>query len=491
MSTTYPFDTVLQMKLLALLARHPGRVLRIIDPKYFTAGQYTEVAQIVQELYDNYLPTNPDFRLDYDSLKAAVLAKKTDHDERKQLKRLLKNIYDLPLGNSHILIDEAKKFLRTERMHEVLIQAERQLGRGNEDSPDKAFEIVKKAYESLPLNGANAETSIRALRDSLQKQMDKPPKEVEWDVPGFFPMRATILFAGRKGEGKSYLLQALGKASREGSELVKGLPVTKRRFLYLVREGGQELYDQRFRELEFDYRKQSRKFQLWGPWMEPMPPKILETGAPYREWAKEFAPCAIAIDGLRRFFDGDENSSEVMDPVGQELTSWTRGASVYIAHHRGRSKSVESRGSTAIEDCVSVQYVVEARREGRRISKIEVRCVKNWYGEEKTLLLEPHWDDGKFWFTGGEDTQAEDRWARDKEKVLSRTSVTEWRSRTAILEDLEGEIGRDRVIEILDSESGNNGKLRAKRGSKPGAPFEYRRVRKAEADSSSDSGEKE
>jgi hypothetical protein len=93
----------------------------------------------------------------------------------------------------------------------------------------------------------------------------------------------------------------------------------KKSFLYLVREGAQELYDQRFHELEFDYRKQSRRFQLWGPWMEHMPPKILETGNPYREWAKEFAPCSMAIDGLRRFFDGDENSSEVMDPVGQEL----------------------------------------------------------------------------------------------------------------------------------------------------------------------------
>jgi hypothetical protein len=59
------------------------------------------------------------------------------------------------------------------------------------------------------------------------------------------------------------------------------------------------------------------------------------------------------------------------------------------------------------------------------------------------------------------------------------------------LEDLEGEIGRDRVIELLDSEAGRNGKLRSKRSSKPGAPFEYRRVRKGEAGSSSDSEEKE
>ena len=87
--------------------------------------------------------------------------------------------------------------------------------------------------------------------------------------------------------------------------------------------------------------------------------------------------------------------------------------------------------------------------------------------------------------------EAEDRWAHYKEKVLSQTSVTEWVPRATILESLEGEIGRDRIIEILDSESGKNGKLRAKRSSKAGAPFQYCRKRKAEAESSSGSGEDE
>ena len=480
----YPFGQVFQMKLLALLVQKPQKVLGIVEPQYFTIVNYIEVSRIALEIYAKYLPKKPDFRLDYESLKEAVYATETDSHTRHNFKRLLKDIFRMPPDDSPLLIDQTREFIKERQYRETLIAAEK-------DITNRNYARVHERIEKLHplLNVASAETSIRALRDSLRQQMDKPPKEVEWDVPGFFPARATILFGGRKGEGKSYILQAMGKASREGSELVKGLPVVRKSFLYLVREGVQELYDQRFRELEFDYRKQSRKFQLWGPWMEPMPPKILETGTPYREWAKEFAPCSIAIDGLRRFFDGDENSSEVMDPVGQELTAWANnGATVYVAHHRGKSKNIDSRGSSAIEDFVSVQYVVEALREGQRISKIRLRCVKNWYGEEKALLLEPHWDDGKFWFTGGEDTEAEDRWARDKETVLSQTSVTEWRSRTTILEALEGEIGRDRIIEILDSESGQNGKLRAKRSSKPGAPFAYRRVRKAEADSSSDSG---
>jgi len=483
MDTSYPWGEVFQLRLLSLLAQKPEKVLEIIEPQYFSFPMQVEICRVLKEIYAKSPKIISISRTTVIEALRATVGREDAWDDYKQT---VKRLYKIPVPpDVDALLRQATEFAKEARYKEALELAETHVANHRYD---KAFEVIQKAHTSA----SHAGISIRDLRDSLRKQMKEPPKEVEWEVPGFFPARAPILFAGRKGEGKSYLLQALGKASREGGELTKDLSVKKKRFLYLVREGVQELYDQRFRELEFDYRKESKKFQLWGPWMDPMPPKILEAGAPYREWAKQLAPCSIAIDGLRRFFDGDENSSEVMDPVGQELTAWANnGASIYIAHHRGKSKNVDSRGSSAIEDFVSVQYVVEALREGQRISKIRIRCVKNWYGEEKALLLTPHWEDGKFWFTGGEDTEAEDKWARDKEKVLGQTSVTEWTSRTAILENLKGEIGKNRIIEILDSESGRNGKLRAKRSSKPGAPFEYRRVGEAEADSSPDSGEEE
>jgi len=483
MDTSYPWGEAFQLRLLALLVQKPAKVMDSIEPQYFTSPIFVETARVLKEAYT----VSKSSKISQETLKEMLRATVGKGDAWDIYKTTIKRIYGMPLEDEAILLPQVFEFAREARYKEAIELCEK-------DISNRRYERVHERIDKLRSidNGAGAGPSIRALRDALRKQMDKPPKEVEWDVPGFLPARSTILFGGRKGEGKSYILQALGKAIREGSELIKGLPVVKKRFLYVVREGSQELYDQRFRELEFDYRKQSRKFQLWGPWMEPPPPKILETGAPYRQWAKEFAPCSIAIDGLRRFFDGDENSSEVMDPIGQELTAWANnGATVYIAHHRGKSKSMDSRGSSAIEDFVGVQYVVEAVREGQRISKIQLRCVKNWYGEEKALLLEPHWDNGKFWFTGGEDKRAAEEWAREKEMVLSETSVTEWRSRTAILKELKGKIGRDRVIEILDSESGRNGKLRRRRNSKPGAPYEYRRVRAAEAGSSSDNGGEE
>ncbi len=347
------------------------------------------------------------------------------------------------------------------------------------------FEQFRERLRALDQsnNHGAVSVSVRDLKKALRAEMKQPPKKVEWDVPGFFPARASILLAGRKGEGKSYFLQALSKASTEGSELIPGLPVVVKPFLYLAREGTPELYDQRFGEIGFDFRRsKNTSFVLWGPWMKNRPPEI---GDPiYREWAMQFAPCAIAIDGIRRFFKGDENSSEVMDPIGQEMTAWTvNGATVYAVHHRGKSRTTESRGSSAIEDAVSVQYVVEAERVGSRISTIQVRCVKNWYGEEKALLLEPHWDNGRFWFTGKEDTKAAERWALDKERVLNLVPVMSWMPRTEILKELEEDLGRDHIMEILESEHDRG--LRWRHGKGRGGPIEYRRVKKPANDEDS------
>lgn len=236
-------------------------------------------------------------------------------------------------------------------------------------------------------NGSGPKIEVIELKKSLRRSMKLPPEPVKWDVPDFFPTGAMVLIAGRRGHGKSYFLQCLGKAYTEGSEFL-GYPICKKPFLYVTREGQRSLYDQRFEEIGFAVRKKINKgFVLWGPWNEERPPRFGEQSQVYLEWAKEFTPCAAAWDGFRRFFAGDENSSEVIDPVGQEVTSYNNaGMTAYLAAHRGKSKLIELRGSSAIEDMASVEYVLEAKDKGTT----ELRCVKNWYGEERTLLLTPH-----------------------------------------------------------------------------------------------------
>jgi hypothetical protein len=246
---SFAWSEAFQLRLLVYLLRDPEKTYDVVEPQFFSSPVHVEISRILKETYAAH---GKQIQISRETLTELVRVTMGEKDSWKLYKRTVKELYEIPLTDKAILLRQTFEFARESRYRETLIAAEKDVSNGR-------FQRVHERIDELrtSLNGGSTETSIRALRDSLRQQMDKPPREVEWDVPGFFPARATILFGGRKGEGKSYLLQALGKASRKGSELVKRLPVMKKRLLSLVREGAQELYDQRFRELEFAHRKHS------------------------------------------------------------------------------------------------------------------------------------------------------------------------------------------------------------------------------------------
>jgi hypothetical protein len=470
----YPFDKSFQSKVLACLVQEPEKFLRLVEPRYFTVPSLIDIARLVKDTYARH--GTGKFRLGCPGL--CELAKELLGPKRPELwphyKQVIRRAFRSEVEDEPLVLEKSWEFARTRQYEEALISAEKAVHAGKFEDVHRKFDELR----SMSAGGQGLPLSIAELKRALRRQMKRPPQEVEWDMLGFFPANSIILVAGRRADGKSYFFQAFSKACTLGSELVPGLPVRKKPMLYCVREGTQALYDQRFGELEFNFRaKANRSFVLWGPWMQPPPPMIGE--AMYRQWAKEFAPCNICLDGLRRFFVGDENSSEVIDPIGQELTQWTvSGATVHVAHHRGKSGSTESRGSSGIEDLCGVQYVLEAHRQGRRITEIQLRCLKNWFGDEKILALAPHWENGKFWFSGGEDTRAEEQWARDKEKVLRFIPVDSFVPRKEIVKKFEDVLNEDRILEILQSEVGRL--LHSRRGSQHGGPIEYRRLGKSE-----------
>jgi hypothetical protein len=208
----YSWNETFQLRLLAYLLRHPEKMFDLVEPQFFSSPVLVEISRIMKEAYSTY---GRQTKISRSTLIELVRATMGEQDSWRLYKKTIKELYDVPLTDKSILFRQAFEFARESRYREALIAAEK-------DVTNRRYHKVHERIEKLrtSLNGASTETSVRALRDSLRQQMDEPPKEVEWDVPGFFPARATILFGGRKGEGKSYLLQALGKASREGGELV-------------------------------------------------------------------------------------------------------------------------------------------------------------------------------------------------------------------------------------------------------------------------------
>jgi len=319
----------------------------------------------------------------------------------------------------------------------------------------------------------DGEISITELAVKLRRAMKAPRIPTRWDVPGFIPRGGLVLLAGRRGEMKSYIQQCMAQAYTEGGKLFRLLHIEKRPFLYATREGSMSLFDDRFAELDFDFRKkENRGFILWGIWNEIKPPMLPDEL--YRHWAKERGG-VMDFDGLRRFFRGDENSSEVIDPIAQELMSLTQnGTTVLAIQHRGKSPQTEVRGSSVFEDMCGVEYIVKAKRDGSRIVSVDLECVKNWYAEPMWLTLKPSWEKGRFRFIASGNKAGQERWEQDVEMVLKKFSYDTYSLRKEVMHSLKGELGLDRIGDILRSQEGITLK---RKGSGLGAAIAYRRIK--------------
>jgi hypothetical protein len=162
MIDSYPFGQVFQMKLLALLLQQPQKVSGFIEPQYFQIGHYVEVARIALEIYAKYLPEKPDFRLDYDSLKEAVLAGKED-SERKDYKRLLKSALGMKLDDHPFLIDQAKRFAQESRYREALIASAKDVNAHHYDRLHQRFDELRPSMRDHCLPRSAVRTFKRLI----------------------------------------------------------------------------------------------------------------------------------------------------------------------------------------------------------------------------------------------------------------------------------------------------------------------------------------
>jgi len=259
---SYEFGPVFQKKLLTLLVQQPQKVSGIIEPQYFDIGNYVEVSRIALEIYAKYLPKKPDFRLDYDSLKEAVLAGRTDGDERKNLKRLLKNIFAMPLDNSPFLIDQAGEFNTEQQYRETLIAAEKDVTNRNYD---RVHERIAKLR--TPLNG----TGDGGLTwDNVPRFDPNAVQDTKWLVEILFAEGTLSLIYGPRGAFKSTFVLAAGGAVASGEEFL-GMKTRKRKVLYLDYENPPDVIKNRVIDLRLGL-PENKNLIIWDRFGSQPPP---------------------------------------------------------------------------------------------------------------------------------------------------------------------------------------------------------------------------
>jgi AAA domain-containing protein len=262
MNDSYPFGQVFQMRLLALLVQQPQKVLGIIEPQYFTIGNYVEVSRIALEIYAKYLPKKPDFRLDYESLKEAVYATATDSHRRHNFKRLLKDIFRMSPGDSPFLIDQARGFAKVWLYRETLIAAEKDVTNGNYDRVHERFDKLRTSP-----NG----TGDGALTwDNLPRFDPDVVQDTKWLVETLFAEGTLSLIYGPRGAFKSTFVIAACGAVASGQEFL-GMKTRKRKVLYLDYENPPDVLKNRVIDLHLGL-PENGNLVIWDRFGSQPPP---------------------------------------------------------------------------------------------------------------------------------------------------------------------------------------------------------------------------
>jgi RecA-family ATPase len=240
MIESYPFGQVFQMRLLVLLVQQPQKVLGIVEPQYFTIGNYVDVSRIALEIYAKYLPKKPDFRLDYESLKEAVYATETDSHRRHNFKRLLKDIFRMSPDDSPFLIDQARGFAKVWQYRETLIAAERDVTNRNYDRVHERFDKLRSSPNGTSDGGLNWDNVPRFDPNAVQN--------TKWLVEILFAEGTLSLIYGPRGVFKSTFVLAAGGAVANEEEFL-GMKTRKRKVLYLDYENPPDVIKNRVMDL--------------------------------------------------------------------------------------------------------------------------------------------------------------------------------------------------------------------------------------------------
>ena len=189
--SSYPWGEPFQLRLLALLRRHPQELSEIVEPSFFTSPMMVDIARILRDAYRKH----PGVRLSRTTLRELVRTSlgRKGREHWPAYKSTLKKIFRVEIPDESILIAEAVKFARESRYRDALVAAERSVSAGN-------FENVHNIIEELCSFGTS--NSARPWKwKTLPKYSDFPHSEIEWLVEGVVPSGSILALSGDEGVG--------------------------------------------------------------------------------------------------------------------------------------------------------------------------------------------------------------------------------------------------------------------------------------------------
>jgi hypothetical protein len=277
-------------------------------------------------------------------------------------------------------------------------------------------------------NGVHVEFDGKAYTPTANgiRRFEDVPDIFTLDVPPVDPIvpalginrNSIVLWTGADGDGKTYLVEAMGVEVARGGEFL-GMRCQKCPVLYLDLENAAHTVQDRLRAMTGE--KSLAELRVWGIWNEQQPPMA---GSPLLlNICRETRP-VIILDPFRYFHSAEENDSTAMAAVMQYLRACAaHGAAIIILHHPAKSEGSTGRGSSAIRGACDLAFLHSLDKESGLIT---LKVDKNRNGESRTITLRADFEEGKFEVTEAPFiTRRNDEYARLEQIIREEPGISQ------------------------------------------------------------------
>jgi archaellum biogenesis ATPase FlaH len=244
-------------------------------------------------------------------------------------------------------------------------------------------EILNVTAEASPSRRANASArpGPRLRQLDVAEMLATTPPEVPWLVEPLLVRGYVTLLAGREGEGKSFLAQALSMAVASGGT-VAGLSARRGKVLVIDAENSQDEIHRRLRGLGLSP-EDAHNLAMY----EAVGLNLRRSLAELDRLLGVHRPDLLVLDSLRAIWQGDENSSAEVAPMldGLRNLCHQHEFAALVLHHSPKNDS-GFRGSTAIAAAAELWFLLGRAPDDPDRGRRFVECRKSRPAPEAETL---------------------------------------------------------------------------------------------------------
>ena len=209
-----------QLRLLALYVREPDQTLGVIEPRYFTSLDHTEIALAVKEAYKDKDVNS--MRLTEASLCTLVWEqlrkRKVKYGLKPIYRKIVREIFHLNLSDRDILLEHARKFALDFKLRQAFVQAESDINSGNYNAVVGRFrDILSQEHNATD---RAPELPVHHLHRFIWEEDTIAEQENHLVYP-IVPKRGGVLLYGLPKELKSWFGAALAIDASFGRRALK------------------------------------------------------------------------------------------------------------------------------------------------------------------------------------------------------------------------------------------------------------------------------